>query len=476
MKKKIAIFTAIALVIITTTFSAKYFFFPNQTSPENTTNDQTTSTDTNTETPSNTTTIAAGAEIFVAPNGNDNSGNGSINTPLKTIAKAIELAEPGNKIVLRNGTYPENELRIREPDITIMSKDGEWGVIQKALPKGEDDYDSAIYFDVDAHRGRLSRVEVIGGFYAISTETKWEWGNANDRKGTSDLIIEKSKIHGSGRDAIKIKPESDNIQILDNEIYDTGKTESRSDCNAEAIDNVNGDNMLVRGNHIHDICSNGVYAKGGATNAVIENNIIENVGGMGIGVGFDTSPEFFDLKVNPNYYENISGIVRNNFIKNTGLAGIGLYASKDAIVENNTLQDVANGSDHAAIYFGVTLQDYDDKAKRPANINPTIRNNIVSQSSKITQPIIGIRFANELQGLSALQGPVKMSGNCYYHDSQAFSFFDNRPGQEVENGTFTDWKAHIKSDTDSIETDPKLDSNHLPSKTSACSGKGYRPA
>ena len=476
MKKKIAIFTGIALIIITAAFSAKYFFFQNQTGLENIASTQSPSTDTNSETPTNTAIIPAGAEIYVAPNGNDNSGNGSIGTPLKTIAKAIELAEPGNKIVLRTGTYPENELRIREPDITIMSKDGEWGVIQKALPKGEDDYDSAIYFDVDAHRGRLSRVEVIGGFYAISTETKWEWGNANDRKGTSDLIIEKSKIHGSGRDAIKIKPESDNIQILDNEIYDTGKTESRSDCNAEAIDNVNGDNMVVRGNHIHDICSNGVYAKGGAMNAIIENNVIENVGGMGIGVGFDTSPEFFDLKVNPNYYENISGIVRNNFIKNTGLAGIGLYASKDALVENNTLQEVANANDHTAIYFGVTLQDYDDKAKRPANINPTIRNNIVSQSNKITQPTIGIRFANELTGLSALQGGVNMSGNCYYQAGGSFTFFDNRPGIEIENGTFAEWKAHIKSDTDSIETDPKLGNDHLPATGNTCSGKGYHKA
>ena len=425
-------------------------------------------------TPAPVPPISAGGEIYVATTGSDSTGTGAIDKPYKTVVKAVAAANPGNKVVLRSGTYNEQEIRVREPDITIMSRPGEWAIIKKALPQGGDDYDSAIYFDVDAHRGRVSRVEVTGGFYAISTETRWDWGDAANRKGSSDIIIENSKIHATGRDAIKIKPNSDNIKILNNEIYDTGKSETPSDCNAEAIDNVNGDNMWVSGNYIHNICSNGIYAKGGATNSIIENNIIEDVGGMGIGVGFDTSPEYFDLKVNPNYYENISGIVRNNYIKHTGLAGIGLYASKNALVENNTLQDVATGSDHAAIYFGVTLQDYEAIAKRPANIAPTIRNNIVSQGSSISTPEVGIRFANELGGLSALQGNATMSGNCYYHSGKAFTFFDGRPGIEIEDGTFAQWKADIKSDTDSIEANPQLGADHMPASGNVCAGKGYK--
>ncbi len=417
--------------------------------------------------------ISAGGEIYVATTGNDTTGTGAIDKPYRTITKAVAAANPGNKVVLRNGTYQEGEIRVREPDITIMSKDGEWGVIKKALPQGADDYDSAVYFDVDAHRGRLSRVEVIGGFYAVSTETKWDWGIPGDRKGSSDIIIENSKIHGSGRDAIKIKPNSDNIKILNNEIYDTGKSQTPGDCNAEGVDNVNGDNMVVSGNYIHDTCSNGVYAKGGATNALIENNIFENIGEMGIGIGFDTSPEFFDLTVNPNYYESISATVRNNYIRNTGWAGIGLYASKDAVVTNNTLHNVAT-KDQAAIYFGVTLQDYEPAAKRPANVNPTIRNNIISQASSISRPEMGIRYANELGGLSALQGNATMSGNCYFHSGTAFSFFDGRPSVNIDSGTLAQWKSDIKSDSDAIEADPQLGSDRMPASSSACAGKGYK--
>jgi hypothetical protein len=140
-------------------------------------------------------------------------------------------------------------------------------------------------------------------------------------------------LHDSKYDVIKIKPNCDYITIRNNEIYNSGQAfpgRPTGEDNAEGIDNVNGDNMKVQKNYIHDICSNAVYAKGGATDALNENNRIERAYGGGILVGFDTSPEFFDLTVNPQYFENIGGVVRNNLIVGTGLVGIGLYASKDA--------------------------------------------------------------------------------------------------------------------------------------------------
>src|SRR5690606_32416462 len=99
----------------------------------------------------------------------------------------------------------------------------------------------------------------------------------------------------------------------------------------------------------------------------IQRNRIENTGDAGILVGFDTSPVYFDLSVNPQYYEAIGGIVRNNVVWNTRLDGSELYASKDTVVANNTIVNAARGG-HSAIFFGVTLQDYDPRAGRPANV------------------------------------------------------------------------------------------------------------
>lgn len=94
--------------------------------------------------------------------------------------------------------------------------------------------------------------------------------------------------------------------------------------------------MIIRNSYIHNTTGTGLYFKGGSIGCLIENNIIENSDSGGIFIWFDTGPEWFDLTVNPEYYESISGKVQNNIIKNTKLAGIRIYGSKDPIVLNNT--------------------------------------------------------------------------------------------------------------------------------------------
>jgi hypothetical protein len=54
---------------------------------------------------------ATAATIYVSPSGNDNNA-GSLAQPLKTIPEAIDRANPGDVIELRNGSYPSNEIRV----------------------------------------------------------------------------------------------------------------------------------------------------------------------------------------------------------------------------------------------------------------------------------------------------------------------------------------------------------------------------
>ncbi len=410
--------------------------------------------------------------IYVSPSGNDTTADGTIGNPFKTINAALAAAEPGDTVILRNGNYrEETDVRPRKMNITIKSKNGEWGVIDFSGRYTDDII--AVNFDEDSGGGKLQCLEVVGGFYAFSTQTRWDWGEA-DRSGSSDIIIEDSIIHGSGRDLIKIKPNSNNVTIRRNEIYDSGRNDSPTDCNAEGIDNVNGDNMLVQNNYIHNICSTGVYCKGGATNCIIENNKIEKTGEAGILLGFDTSPEYFDLTVNPNYYENIGGIARNNLIIDTKASGIGMYASKDVQVYNNTLVNVANGEYHSAIYFGVTFQDWDDTAKRPANINPTIHDNVISEPNTVQMPMINIRYSEELGGLSALNGKMNIRDNCYYIAGKSAEFRDFRPDSVLESGSLSQWITHI-GEAGSLEVNPELDSNYAVPMANQCHGRGFRP-
>jgi hypothetical protein len=225
--------------------------------------------------------------------------------------------------------------------------------------------------------------------------------------------------------------------------------------------------MHVHNNYIHDICSNAIYAKGGATDVVIENNRIERAYGAGIMLGFDTSPEYFDTKANPKYYENIRGIVRNNLIINTGWEGIGLYASKDAQVYNNTVINAVTygrGKYHSPIYFGVATQDWENSAGCPPNVNPHIHHNLVSQPSSYTGRIIDIRYATGVysHGLSGLDGKPKMNDNCYHVAGKSVTFTDNRPGSSLSNAGLVAWQSHIGGDGGSLETDPALDADDMP--------------
>ena len=413
--------------------------------------------------------------IYVSPDGNDSTATGSIESPFKSINTALEAAEPGDTLILRGGTYREGiNVRVRIPEITIKSAKDEWAVIDLTTYDPGADEDSGVYFDVDSSGGTLKNVEVMGGFYAVCMETKWDWGDPTDRAGASNITIEDCILHDSRYDTIKVKPNCSNITIRYNEIYNSGQAFTANtpngEDNAEGIDNVNGDNMVVQNNYIHDICSNAIYAKGGATGVLIENNRIERAYGGGILIGFDTSPEFFDTNVNPRYYENIGGVIRNNLIIDTGWEGIGLYASKDAEVYNNTLVNVANGGQyHSALYFGLSYQDWEPYAGRPANVNPHIHHNIICQPSSIVLPMIEIRYSEELGGLPALEGNPTMNDNCYFIDSNVAAFSDYRPDSILEKGGLAEWQSHINGDSGSLEVDPALDAEYLPTNPECAS-------
>jgi hypothetical protein len=76
--------------------------------------------------------------------------------------------------------------------------------------------------------------------------------------------------------------------------------------------------------------------------------------------------------------------------------------------------------------------------------------------------MIEIRYANELGGLSALEGKLTIDHNVYYIAGKNASFFDNRPRNELANGNLAEWKKHVNGDTNSIEANPSLNSEYVP--------------
>ena len=434
--------------------------------------------------------------IYVSPTGNDATADGSIGKPYRSINTALGKARSGATIILRSGTYREGRnVRVQKSNITIKSAKGEWAVIDlTTYNPGNQEHSGVLFYAEDETTRKpvsdckLQSVEVKGGYYAVCCDTQWEWVRPGEPPGSgvSNIIIEDCILHDSQDDAVKIKPGCKNITIRYCEIYNSGREfANRSnfntgDCNSEGIDNVNGDKMHVHNNYIHDICSTGIYAKGGATDVMIENNRIERTYAAGITIGFYTSSQYFDTEVNPEYYENIRGTVRNNLIIDAGWEGIGLYASKDAQVYNNTIVNAVCGvmKYHSPIYFGISDQDWNNPAGCPPNINPDIHHNIVSQPSTYTNRIIDIRYVKpgdvyKTRDISGLEGRPAMHDNCYHVAGRSATFTDNRPGSILENAGFAAWQSHINGDKGSLEVDPALNADYMPTNA-LCVGMGIQ--
>lgn len=412
------------------------------------------------------------ATWYVAPNGNDNNP-GSLGSPFKTIPAAIEAASPGDVIELRNGSYTSNEIRVTKSNLTIRSYAGEWAVI--TAPTNVEDIASCIWYnEPDVTGGTLERLEIVGGYYyGVSFETNWDWGLPT-RNGVSNVTIRNCKIHDTGRDCIKIKPACNGIQIIACELYNSGVGPSNSVANggpnAEGIDNVNGDGMVVRNCYIHNISTSGVYVKGGVKDCIIEENLIYGVQEGGILMGFYTDAEFFDQDgTNPAFYECQYSLARNNIVYNTGGAGIGFFAARNCSAYNNTVV-TGSGQFHAPLYFSPGEIWIDDNTTlTPPCFNVQAYNNIFVDQSGTGDEDYTVQVRE-----GALSGTNEINRNIYNKTSGPAKFDD---GVSWPALSFSQWKSQMGFDANSQEANPLIDNNlHLQANSPAIDAGQASPA
>ena len=403
----------------------------------------------------------------VATNGNDNNA-GTIANPFKNIQKAVDKALPGDTILLRGGTHESREIKVRTSKLTFRSYPNEWAIV-KAVTNVEDITSCFWYREPCINGGLIENLEIVGGyFYGIKLEDNWDW-NEPVLQAVSNLTIRNCKIHDTGRDCIKIVPGCANIQILNCEIYRSGVGPANVRAqNAEGIDNVNGPKMVVRNCYFHDISTNGLYAKGGAKDCIIENNLFMNCGEMGICAGnTDTDEEWFD-KSNTEYIESFDIIIRNNIIVNAKWGGVGLFAAVRSQVVNNTFINVASET-YGALYIsrGETYVGNNGKLVTPPCKDLKIMNNIFVQSTSGDRSMIRIRY-NDDDKAESLIGTNIIDYNCYFRASNA-AVYENR---QTDNLTFAQWKSATKFDAHSFEANPLLNAQYHLSAGSLCIKKG----
>lgn len=408
--------------------------------------------------------VKISGKVYVATNGSDNN-EGSEAKPFRTIQKAADAADPeGVEIILRGGTYDSKEIRFRTSNLKIHSYPGEWAII-KAVDNVEDIASCLWFREPEIKNVILENLEIIGGYYyGIKLESNWDDDRSvpfDKRSGVSGVTIRNCKIHDTGRDCIKITPGCRDIKIINCEIYRSGVGPANIEAqNAEGIDNVNADNMLVQGCYFHDIATNGMYAKGGARNCIFENNLIMNCGEFGMAAGFlDTDSEWFNLATNPGYQESFDIIIRNNIVVNAKWGGVGLFAAVGSQVYNNTFINV--GSETMAALHISAGETYTGSgpALSPPCKDLKIMNNVFVQPSNSDRPMIYLRAMND-DTAPPLAGNNVIDYNAYFKSGKT-PLFQNRDDGDL---TWSAWKLVTKFDLHSMETDPKMENNfHLKS-------------
>lgn len=390
------------------------------------------------------------------------SGDGSLTSPLTSLKSALLEASENDSIILREGTYEEGSYEIRINNLTITSYPDEWAILQ--VPTDNSDIQYVIRYAISITGGKLNRLELIGGYYyCLKFESNWNWDNSvpfSERKGASNVTIQNCKIHGSGRDCIKITPASNDLSFINCEIYNSG---IRDDSNAEGIDNVNGSNMLVENCFIHDIATNGVYAKGGAKYATVKNCVIMNCGVGGIVGGFYTDAEWFDTDDNPNYHEAISPSFYNNYVINTSAGGVGLFGTLYAHVYNNTIINTGHTYQASLDIVAGDIWLSSSNSAKPKNVSAWIVNNLIYNNIE-TGAIFQIRE-------NAIDSNSIIDYNLFYSTHTAE--FEMEDYQSWPNYTFEEYQANTPYGTNSISSDPLLDDNYHLTANSPAIDKGY---
>ncbi|MBR4363164.1 MAG: carbohydrate-binding protein [Ruminococcus sp.] len=88
----------------------------------------------------------SGRVLYVAENGNDFSGNGSSERPYRSIKKAAEEATAGTTVLIRPGTYIEDDIRPKESgkvDAMIVFRPEKTSDIGKVIIKHKDVFDGS---------------------------------------------------------------------------------------------------------------------------------------------------------------------------------------------------------------------------------------------------------------------------------------------------------------------------------------------
>jgi hypothetical protein len=275
-------------------------------------------------------------ELHVAPDGNDDTGDGSLQAPFASIQRAAALATPGTAIRIHPGTYPGgsylSELRgSADAPIWLGALPGQ---ARPLLQGGSQALHLVRPRWLIVHDLELSGQSANG----INCD---DGGDYDDPEAARYVIFRNLSLHdvgdGGNQDCLKLSGLND-FFVLDSEFSSCGGGGSGS-----GVDHVGCHRGLLARNRFQALSGNAIQCKGGSEDLEIRWNHMSDAGERTVNMGGSTGFEFFRPPLStsePNFEARNIRVVANVIEgANASLAFVGCV---DCAVVNNTIIDPEN--------------------------------------------------------------------------------------------------------------------------------------
>lgn len=220
--------------------------------------------------------------IHVSPSGNDESGDGAIEKPFRTLRRAARSASPGTEILLHAGKY--------SPGVYLENLQGT--NIAPIRIRGESPDQPAVF------SGGGEALHLTDPRYVILENILVEGASTNginvDDGGSYDTPAEYVILRNVSVRHMNASGNNDGIKLsgLDHFLLESCTVE-KPGAGGSAIDMVGCHDGVLAHNRILDVETSGVQAKGGCARLLLYANRFEHAGARAVNMGGSTGMQYF---------------------------------------------------------------------------------------------------------------------------------------------------------------------------------------
>ncbi len=369
-----------------------------------------------------------GQTYYVSTTGSDSNNGLSPQTAFATIQHAVNTVGPGGTIEIMGGTYAggividPSRAGTANAWITMEAYQGQKVTIDGSS-LGASDPNNIFFYTPNP-------TVPTPVYWALKGLTIANAPQYTVQMEMADIKLIDNDIYGAHNDLVKLVQGAHDIVIWGNNIHNNN---AAAGSNAQGVDMVGSENVLVAHNTLSNIASIGLYCKGNASNITFEDNALNNIYSRGIMLGESTGVQYL---LPGKTYESYNSIIKNNVITNDQSACLAESSSYDAYIYNNSCYNAAIDRKGAILITNESVSGQ-------GGTNVFVRDNIIEDFS--THPMVLIQ-----PGAMTNDTTLHIDHNLYFNPGGATFQWDERG---LYGASFAAWQR-AGFDSDSLVANP----------------------